>query len=198
MSIRATSWIIGETPLLPRFGEGARPAGPEAGSRRVFDEGETELEAGGRNTLAITEILRGSDLEAVLHGVTGSEFLFGDWAVELPFAGGNEDLDRLPDLQGLIDKGVDTALVLPDAPELSVETKGADIAEVLPGIMGDEFLLSKDAGLPLVLPDGDPEMATLDTLPRFPTHMLTLDLEGGLVGGTDDVGRLHDHDGWLF
>lgn len=180
-------------------------AGRDAAGRRVFDEDVTEPGNDVRDTPIIAEILRGSDLDVLLHGMTGGEFLYDEWAVELPFDGGNEDFTRLPELlQGPTDKAADTALVLPDVPGRPVPVSDADIAQVLPGIMTDEFLLSKDVDLPLVLPGDGSEVAALDlsgdaeALVGFPTHMLTLDPDGGFMGGTDDVGRLHDHDGWLF
>lgn len=179
--------------------------GRDAAGRRVFDEDVTEPGDDVRDTPVIAEILRGSDLDVLLHGMTGGEFLYDEWAVELPFDGGNEDFTRLPELlQEPTDKAADTALVLPDVPGRPVPVSDADIAQVLPGIMTDEFLLSKDVDLPLVLPGDGSEVAALDmsgdaeALVGFPTHMLTLDPDGGFMGGTDDVGRLHDHDGWLF
>lgn len=204
MGIRATYRTTGDLSLPPRFGEDGLLAGPEVVGRRVLGEDQTEHDAGVRDTPTITEILRGSDLDVMLNGVTGSDFLFGDWSVEAPSAGRDADLTRLPDLQTPIDKAANTALVLPDLPDHPTQIGDADIAQVLPGIMGDEFLLSKDADLPLVLPGDGSVVVALESsgdaeaLLGFPTHMLTLLPEGGFIGETDDIGRLHDHDGWLF
>ena len=203
MSIRATYRTTGEMSLPPRFSDDTFAPGRDADGRGAFDEVETGFDAAVRDAPAITEILRDSDLDALLHGVTGSEFLFEGRAVELPFAGGNDDFLHLPDLPAPIGK-LDTALVLPGVPDQTYLARDADIAQVLPGIMGDEFLLSKDADLPLVLPDDGSEVALLETtgdaeaLAGFPSHMLTLHPEDGFMDGTDDIGRLHDHDGWLF
>lgn len=104
------------------------------------------------------------------------------------------------------DKGGGDAQVLPgvEADEARL-LKDADLPFVLPGVTDDDFLLGKTDDLPLVLPGEDDDTAGLtgldagfDITEGFPSHMLTLDGEGGFLGGTDDIGRLHDHDGWLF
>lgn len=203
MSIRPTFRAMGDETLVSGFRDGVEADGFSSAVRRDSDEGETELDAGALDASPITQVLRGADLDALLNGVTGSEFLLGGWDGERPFTRVGEDLPRVADLEFAFDKGADTALVLPGVSRI-VPDKDADIAQVLPGIMGDEFLLSKDVDLPLVLPGDDEEVGLLDSsgdaaaLPSFPNHMLTLDPEGGFVGETDDLGRLHDHDGWLF
>jgi Ca2+-binding RTX toxin-like protein len=103
-------------------------------------------------------------------------------------------------------KSTDGAQVLPgEVGDVSFSGKDADMPRILSGQTDDDFILGKTADLPLVLPGGDGEFAgllTVDgTLPigaGFQTHMLTLHREGGFTGGTDDGGRPHDHDGWLF
>lgn len=75
---------------------------------------------------------------------------------------------------------------------------------VMPALGDDDFLLGKDSDLPLVLPGVDEldpaaigfELADLPV--QLFDHMMTLDDDGFLLGPTDDLGRLHDHDGWLF
>ena len=82
--------------------------------------------------------------------------------------------------------------------------KHADVPEVLPALTDDDFVLGKDADVPLVLPgvDGferDQFMFDLAGPPQqLPGHMMTLGEDNVLLGPTDDLGRLHDHDGWLF
>ena len=92
----------------------------------------------------------------------------------------------------------------PDAPALT-GPKGTGDAQILPGLTDDDFILGKQADLPLVLPGDGSEfegLLTVDGGPGFsegfPSHMLTLHPEGGLMDGTDHISRLHDHDGWLF
>ena len=189
------------------FGDDAGPTADGGSFGRgdlLLDEDGAAPAAEARATPPITEILRGSDLDALLHGMTGGEFLFGDWADELPIGPMGRDPLRETDLLFLGDEA-DAPLVLPPVPDGSFLTKDADIAQVLPGVTADEFLLSKDVDLPLVLPgDDDGFIGVLNQgdnpegLSGSPNHMLTLDPDGGFVVGTDDLGRLHDHDGWLF
>ena len=91
-----------------------------------------------------------------------------------------------------------------DAPALA-EAKWTDDAQVLPGLVEGDFVLGKEGDLPLVLPGDDSELeglltvdGALDISQGLPSHMLTLHPEGGFTSETDDLGRLHDHDGWLF
>jgi hypothetical protein len=160
--------------------------------------------AGGHDSSRLVDILRGPDSDAYLLGLSRGDFLFGDWAAELP---GDEarTLPRGADLDARIDRQDDGALVLPAVNDDAFVAGKADIAQVLPGVTGDDFLLPKDVDLPLVLPgEADGLSGFLDapdsqeSLAGFPTHMLTLDPDRGFMGGTDDLGRLHDHDGWLF
>lgn len=202
MGIRQTFMARQDGAFGPAFGVDAMDHGPVAQRASPLpdeDLGEPD------DSQTITGILRDSDLDALLHGVTGSEFLFGDWAEELPFSGTRRDPALVTDIQDAVDKGSDTALVLPGLSDALSLTKDADIAQVLPGVTSDEFLLSKDVDLPLVLPGEEDETpGALDhshnpeAFAGFPTHMLTLHPEGGFMDGTDDIGRLHDHDGWLF
>ncbi len=183
-----------------------------AGRAADFRRGEVvpeDLQSGPggvtRQSPPISEILRDSDLDALLHGLTGSDFLNDRWFGDLPVDRMVEVTHPFTDFRVEADKDADTALVLPGAPGDAFLSKDSDIAQVLPGVTADDFLLSKDVDLPLVLPgeeDGGLGLLTpdegLDVHRGFPTHMLTLDGEGGFEGGTDDIGRLHDHDGWLF
>ena len=201
MGIRQTFRAVEDGAFGPAFGVDAmdhRPIVPRANILPDEDGSEPD------DSQTITGILRGSDLDALLNGVTGSGFLYGDWAEELPGSGMGRDLAPFTDIQDATDKGADTALVLPGLSDEALLTKDADIAQVLPGVIADEFLLSKDADLPLVLPGelGDvpgllDQNLDLDVV-GFPTHMLTLHPDGGFEDGSDDIGRLHDHDGWLF
>lgn len=129
----------------------------------------------------------------------------GAWAITDSVAN-RDGADMLLDIAQLrfSDGSVFALVPAVDAPTLT-EAKGTDDAQVLPGPGEDDFILGKDAHLPLVLPgdegelegvlalDGDPDLTQ-----GFPTHMLTLHPEGGFVGEADDPGRSHDHDGWLF
>ena len=82
--------------------------------------------------------------------------------------------------------------------------KDADQPEVLPALADDDFVLGKEADVPLVLPgvdEFDVELLGFDLSTQtfqLPDHMMTLGEDGSLLGPTDDLGRLHDHDGWLF
>ncbi len=75
---------------------------------------------------------------------------------------------------------------------------------VMPALDDDDFLVSKDSDVPQVFPgidEFDPaavgfELA--DQPVQLFDHMMTIDDDGFLLGPTDDLGRLHDHDGWLF
>ncbi len=189
------------------FGDDARlnaDVGSPGRGGPLLDEDGGAPGAEARVAPPITEILRGSDLDALLHGMTGGEFLYGGWADELPISHVDRGLLRETDL--LFPAGeAETPLVLPPLPDGSFLTKEADIAQVLPGVTADEFLLSKDVDLPQVLPGDDDsftgvldQVASPEGLSGSPNHMLTLDPDGGFVVGTDDLGRLHDHDGWLF
>ncbi|HYC67050.1 hypothetical protein [Brevundimonas sp.] len=82
---------------------------------------------------------------------------------------------------------------------------GPDWVEILPRLADDDFILSKDADLPLVLPgtgtdpDADAFMVMRDSLGReagLSGHMLTLDPDGALTVDTGFFG--HVHDDWLF
>jgi VCBS repeat-containing protein len=101
-------------------------------------------------------------------------------------------------------KGTADAQVLPgEVEDDALSGKDADQPHILPGLGEDDFLLGKDAHLPLVLPGDEDALEGLltvefDISQGFPTHMLTLRPDGGFSGETDDLGRLHDHDGWLF
>ena len=101
-------------------------------------------------------------------------------------------------------KGMDDAQVLPGVGGRDAFfDRDADLPHILPGLSDDEFILGKDADPPLILPGDDGAFEGLlnvdaDIGAGFPTHMLTLHPEGGLMGGADDAVRLHDHDDWLF
>ena len=209
MAIRTSFRVAGDRALSAErlFGDDVGPIADGGSFGRgdlLQDEDGGAPGAEARDAPPITEILRGVDLDALLHGMTGGEFLYGGWADELPSRHMGRDLLREIDLLFPGDEA-DTPLVLPPVPDGSFLTKDADMAQVLPGVTSDEFLLSKDVDLPLVLPgDDDGFIGVLDQGDNpegpsgSPNHMLTLDPDGGFVVGTDDFGRLHDHDGWLF
>jgi len=206
MGIRSSFQTAGDRAVGPLLDDDVTAVEHRRASRNAPDslvEGVDQLDQAAPAVRPITEILRGLDLDAMLHGSDARDFLYGAWADELSF-GEARPTERFTDVQFLFGKEADTALVLPGLPDDSSKAKDADIAQVLPGVTADEFLLSRDADLPLILP-GDEEGAfdgleyrVPEVLTGFPTHMLTLDGEGGFEGGTDDIGRLHDHDGWLF
>lgn len=127
----------------------------------------------------------------------------GAWAITDSVAD-RDGADLLLDIAQLrFSDGSVFALVPADGAPALTGAKGTDDAQVLPGLGEDDFILGKDAPLPLVLPGDEAEdLLTVDGVPDisqgFPSHMLTLRPEGGFAGETDDLGRLHDHDGWLF
>lgn len=133
----------------------------------------------GEDVLADIDQLRFSD---------GSVFVLGPMSAPEPDSKGSDEPQVLP--------GISDDLFLLD--------KGADVPTVLPGISDDVFLLDKGADLPTVLPGiDDIEKLTTGFDPadqpvQLVDHMMTLGDDGFLLGPTDDIGRLHDHDGWLF
>ncbi|NJC40310.1 Ca2+-binding RTX toxin-like protein [Brevundimonas alba] len=148
---------------------------------------------GGNDTAVMSGVLADYEIEDLGGGAWGITDLVAD----------RDGSDLLLDIDQLrFSDGSTYALVSVDpAPVLSDKT--LDIAQVLPGLIDDDFLSFKDVDGPLVLPGDDGQMASsvlldAELIEAFPTHMLTLSPEGGYVGGTDDIGRLHDHDGWLF
>lgn len=102
----------------------------------------------------------------------------------------------------------ESPLVLPGvSDEPFLLDKDADLPTVLPGVSDDAFLLDKWADVPTVLPGVDDvfeieKFATgfdlADQPAQLVDHMMTLGDDGFLLGPTEDIGRLHDHDGWLF
>lgn len=93
---------------------------------------------------------------------------------------------------------------VPVTPRLIQADDGFTGPEVLPGVIDDDFLLGKDAYIPLVLPgvddfgEGPTGFDFVDQPVQLIDHMTTLGDDGFLLGPTEDLGRLHDHDGWLF
>ncbi|HEY0599177.1 calcium-binding protein [Brevundimonas sp.] len=127
----------------------------------------------------------------------------GIWGVTDSVAG-RDGADLLVDIDQLRFSDGSTFELVP-APAPVVPVKDVDAALVLPGLPDDDFVLAKDAETPLVLPGVGSDDEDLGATPgglrggeALPDHMLTLDRDGFLIGGTDDLGRLHDHDGWLF
>ena len=124
---------------------------------------------------------------SIVPALDGDDFLFTRHANFL--FGGND--------------GTDTT-VRDTASELGLYGKDVYEPEVFPALADDDFILGKEADVPLVLPgvdDFDGELLGFDlsTQPvQLPDHMMTLGEDGSLLGPTDDLGRLHDHDGWLF
>ena len=145
---------------------------------------------------------------AVLSGVL-ADYLIEDlgggvWGVTDNVAG-RDGADLLLDIDQLRFSDGSTYALVPVDPAPLLSDKTLDLAQVLPGISDDDFVLSKDADLPLVLPgegpDADAFMAMQEGLGAtadLPRHMLSLDQDGFLISGVDDLGRLHDHDGWLL
>lgn len=118
----------------------------------------------------------------------------GGWGITDSVAG-RDGADLLIDIDQLRFSDGSTFALVP----------AADVAQVLPGLLDDDFVLSKDADLPLVLPgtglERDASAAVREGVSAdasIPGHMLMLDFDGGLIGGTDDFGWLHGHDAWLF
>ena len=150
----------------------------------------------------------GGNDTAVLSGVF-ADYLIEDlgggvWGVTDSVAG-RDGADLLVDIDQLRFSDGSTFALIPAVPAPSVSDKTLDLAQVLPGLSDDGFVLSKDADLPLVLPGAGPEGDAFNPMQEglraaadLPRHMLTLDQDGFLIGGVDDLGRLHDHDGWLL
>lgn len=76
--------------------------------------------------------------------------------------------------------------------------------EIWPGASDDDFLLVKNADLPTVLPaveDFDYSVTRMSDgeLPsQWTSLMLTFSEDGAVPVPTDDLGRPHGHDDWLF
>jgi hypothetical protein len=68
----------------------------------------------------------------------------------------------------------------------------------------DDFVLAKDADLPTVLPAAEDfdytvtRMSDGEPPSRWTSDMLTFNEDGAVPGLTDDLGRPHGHDDWLF
>ncbi len=143
--------------------------------------------------------LRGLDLDALLADGPGYDFLFGGAGDFAPLDGFGEPAG---DRSGL-DRGLSAGpspLVLPDVAEESLPAKTGGAAQVLPGVIDDDFLFGGDSDLPLVLPAEDDMLLTArsrpDALLLQANHVLVLDLDADGSGGHDASG-LPD-DGWLF
>ena len=146
----------------------------------------------------------GGNDTAVLSGVF-ADYLIEDlgggaWGVTDSVLG-RDGADLLLDIDQLRFSDGSTFALVAAAPPLPSDKTTGD-AQVLPGLADDDFVLPKDADMPLVLPgaelDGDGFMAARGVGPDagLPGHMLTLDPDGFLIGGLDDFGHLHD--GWLL
>jgi hypothetical protein len=76
--------------------------------------------------------------------------------------------------------------------------------EIWPGASDDDFVLAKDADLPTVLPGVEDfdytvrRMSDGDLPARWTSDTLTFIEDGAVPGLTDDLGRPHGHDDWLF
>ena len=178
-------------PPVPAIG----PDADAAASGRAPDAPGSDPDAGDQS---FVDILRGLDLDALLAGPPVADFLFGDGRLYAPVDGFAEQVrpESWPHLQSPADPG--EPLVLPARPDPGPLSGAADVAQVLPGLSEDDFILGEDVDLPLVLPGEDDvgEMLTLeprlDLAPGGHSDMLTLDPgEGGFLD-------LHDADGWLF
>jgi Ca2+-binding RTX toxin-like protein len=143
---------------------------------------------------------------AVLSGVF-ADYLIEDlgggaWGVTDGVAG-RDGQDFLIDIDQLrFSDGSTFALVTVDPAPL-LPDKGVDGAQVLPGLSDDDFILTKDTDLPLVLPGPDLDADGLQAMHNgvgpdagLPGHMLSLDLDGFLILGADAFGQAHD--GWLL
>lgn len=176
-----------DAPALARASDGADPLAADPAMQ------------GGR----LVEILRGLDLDALLAGAPGADFLFVDGRTHASIDGFGEQVrpDSSPDLEISADPA--GPLVLPGLPDHELLAKDADVAQVLPGVTDDDFLfLAKDADLPLVLPGDDEILGMLDAptglIPGLSNDMLTLDAGEGGLRDYDAARLLHDHDDWLF
>ncbi len=159
-------------------------------------------------------------------GFEGGDILTGGSGDDFLISSAERGHDRFTTLSGLLADhrvedfagwGSGAAHVISDNGETDVLTdwdpghfpgrsadKSSDGAEVLPGVSDDDFLIGKDGDMPLVLPgvdDIEPGPLFRDQFTQ-PTqrvdHMLTLGQDGFLLDPTEDLGRLLDHDGWLF
>lgn len=152
---------------------------------------------------SLVDMLRGLDLDALLAGAPGTDFLFPAGRAPAAPDGFAEQVETAwrPDLD--VSAHMGDPLVLPGVPDPLVRVKDADVAQVLPGVTDDDFLhLGKDADLPLVLP-GEYDVPgmlepSLNPVPGLSNHMLILDAGEGGFRDLDAARLLPDHDDWLF
>ncbi|HYC97644.1 calcium-binding protein [Brevundimonas sp.] len=146
----------------------------------------------------------GGNDTAVLSGVF-ADYLIEDlggglWGVTDSVVG-RDGADLLVDIDQLrFSDGSIHVLVPASAPVLS--DKALDMAQVLPGLTGDDFILSGDDDTPLALPDlavsaGAFAPGSFGGRGGSPGEMLAFGQDGFLIGGVDDPVHRSDHD-WLF
>ncbi len=176
----------------------------DADAAGFVDDPSLDLDAGPGDR-GLVDILRGLDLDALLAGGPVADLLFDDGRLYAPIDGFTARVQRedWPGLELRIDSG--EPLVLPGSPDQGPLARAADVAQVLPGLAEDDFILGKDVDLPLVLPgEGEPE-TTLILEPRLDlargelSDMLTLDPgAGGFTDVGETAGLSHGLDDWLF
>ncbi|MBF0665830.1 MAG: hypothetical protein IR159_09885 [Brevundimonas sp.] len=201
MSIRAPGWKPGDL-LAPRdslFGDEA-----DVHALRRGPDADQDVMPASASDQTFVDILRGVDLDALLAGPAGSDFLFQAGREHVSPDGFQEEARPFSKPGPEVWADPVEPLVLPGSGEAHDLAREADVAQVLPGLDDDDFILAKDADLPLVLPGELDSPGELALEPSFgfggaSGHMLTLDPgEGGFRDLADEIGLLNDHDGWLF